>query len=831
MRMTLAMATVALSLLLVTWLSFSALNTNAERFDRALSTLDRLAATESELRRDVLSARAGLLRNYDPVVDEVDALDGELEQLRAVAAIDAATAAAIDRVATSLARQEELVELFKSDNALLQNSLAYFDRYTVRLSASNPSDPIVLAVCALAAGMLHLTLDTSTATAAKVQGLLDRVAGNSSSSGDDDFVRALLAHARLLLDLLPATDRALKSLRAVREDQDQQAVRSLVLKRQKLSRTTARKFRLLLYVASLLLIGGLVHLGLRLRSRARALQRRAAFEHVIAGVSMRFINARPQDLDAAIEQALAAMGECVGADRVYFLLARPRLRSYSWHRTEAVRQPGWPEGALALPALFGPTPDGIFHTPRVKSLPRGKARDACIALGLQGWACVVNVGADGVSAMLGFDALHQRSRITQPGELGLLRMALDAILYAVQRQSMEQERARLEARLQQGRRMETVGALASGVAHNFNNIVGAILGYTEMAEAHVEPDSRPAHSLGEIRRAGERARDLVDQILTFGRRRDSHRRPTNLRTLIAELAALLRASLPPATELVVREAPSTAIVSAEPVQLQQVILNLCINAAQAMDGVGRVDIEAQVHDVGQLRTLSHGAVGPGRYVCIAVSDAGRGMDEATLRRIFEPFFTTRSSGNGLGLATVREIVREHGGAMNVRSTPNGGSRFETWLTCIAAVTPVTSLRPPALPLGGGETVLVIEDDREQRLRDEEILAALGYEPVGFARAEDAIASRLMASRRFDAIVIGGLPPLKSALACAASLCKVASDRPILMATASIDEIDANTLMAAGISEIVNRPLLATEIAAALTRCLAARLTAASAADR
>ena len=831
MRMTLAMATVALSLLLVTWLSFSALNTNAERFDRALSALDRLAATESELRRDVLSARAGLLRNYDPVVDEVDALDEELEQLRAVAAIDAATAAAIDRVATSVARQEELVELFKSNNALLQNSLAYFDRSSARLGASNPSDPIGPAVSALAAGMLHLTLDTSTATAAKVQGLLDGVASSSSSSGDDDSVRALLAHARLLLDLLPATDRALKSLRAVREDQDQQAVRSLVLKRQELSRTTARQFRLLMYVASLLLIGGLVHLGLRLRSRARALQRRAAFEHVIAGVSVRFINARPQDLDAAIEQALAAMGECVGADRVYFLLARPRLRSHSWHRTEAVRQPGWSDRALALPALFGPTPNGIVYVPRVNSLPRGKARDACIALGLQGWACAVNVGADGVSAMLGFDALNQRCRITRPGELGLLRMALDAILYAVQRQSMEQERARLEARLQQGRRMETVGALASGVAHNFNNIVGAILGYTEMAEAQVEPDSRPAHSLGEIRRAGERARDLVDQIMTFGRRRDSHRRPTDLGALIAESAALLRASLPPAAELVVREAPSTVIVSAEPVQLQQVILNLCINAAQAMDGVGRVDVEAQVHDVGQLRTLSHGTVGPGRYVCIAVSDTGRGMDEATLRRIFEPFFTTRSSGNGLGLATVREIVREHGGAMNVRSTPNGGSRFEAWLNCIAAVTPVPALRPPALPLGGGETVLVIEDDREQRLRDEEILAALGYEPAGFGRAEDAIASRLMASRRFDAIVISGLPPLKSALACAASLCKAASDRPILMATASIDEIDANALMAAGICEIVSRPLLATEIAAALTRCLAARLTAASPADR
>jgi signal transduction histidine kinase/CheY-like chemotaxis protein len=831
MRVTLAMATVALLLLLVTWLSFSALNTNAERFDRALSTLDRLAATESALHRDVLSARAGLLRNYDPVVDEVDALDGELEQLRAVAAIDAATAAAIDRMARSVARQEELVELFKSNNALLQNSLAYFDRSSARLSASNPSDPIAPAVSALAAGMLHLTLDTSTETAAKVQGLLDEVARNSSSSADADSVRALLAHARLLFELLPATDRTLKSLRALREDQDQEAVRSVVLKRQKLSRTTARKFRLLLYVASLLLIGGLVHLGLRLRSRARALQRHAAFEHVIAGVSMRFINARPQDLDAAIEQALAAMGECVGADRVYFLLAHPRLRSHSWHRTKAVRRPGWPEGALALPALFGPTPDGIVYVPHVNSLPAGKARDACIALGLQGWACAMNMSGEGVSVMLGFDALHRRCRIKRSGELGLLRMALDAILYAVQRQSMEQERVRLEARLQQGRRMEAVGALASGVAHNFNNIVGAILGYTEMAEAQVDPDSRPAHNLGEIRRAGERARDLVDQIMTFGRRRDSRRRPTDVRSLIAESAALLRASLQPATDLVVREAPSTAIVSAEPVQLQQVILNLCINAAQAMDGVGRVDVEAQVHDVDRPRMFSHGDIGPGRYVCIAVSDAGRGMDEATLRRIFEPFFTTRSGGNGLGLATVLEIVREHAGAMNVRSTPNVGSRFEAWLACIAAATPAPALRPPTLPLGGGETVLMIEDDREQRLRGEEILAALGYEPVGFARAEDAVASRLMASGRFDAIVIGGLPLLNSALACAASLRKAASDRPILMATASIDEIDANALIAAGIAEVVSRPLLATEIAAGLTRCLAARLTAASPVDR
>ena len=821
MRAPLAVATVSLLLLAVTWLSYRAINTDAERYDRALGALDRLAATESALHRDVLSARAGILRNYDPVVGEVDALDASTARLRAEAAGDAETAAAIDRLEKSVAEQEELVETFKSDNALLQNSLAYFDLFSTRLTAANPAESIAPTVSALAAGMLHLTLDTSNATALKARDLLDEVARNSSPSADPDSVSAMLAHARLLLDLLPATDGALRSLRAVREDQDQEAVRSMVLKRQNLSRTTARRYRLLLYLASLLLIGGLIHFALQLRSRARALQRSAALEHVISGISMSFINVRPRDIDSAIQQALAAMGECVGADRAYFLAARPSLRSHSWQKTETGLQPDdWPTRVLALPAQFAPSPNGIVHVPRVNRLPLGKARDACLALGLQGWACAVNMSGEGVSVMLGFDAVQQPCRITAPGELGLLRMALDAILHALQRQSMEQERARLEARLEQGRRMETVGALASGIAHNFNNIVGAILGYTEIAEGQVAPGSRPARSLGEIRRAGERARDLVDQILTFGRRRDARRRPTEVRSLIAEAAALLRVSLPPAIDFVVHEASTAAVVSAEPVQLQQVILNLCINAAQAMNGAGRVNLEARVHEIKQARPLTHGVVRPGRYVCIAVGDAGRGIDEATLRRIFDPFFTTRLDGNGLGLATVREIVREHGGAMNVSSAPNLGSRFEAWLPCIATTAPLPVERVPALPLGQGETVVLIEGDREQLLRGEEILAALGYEPVGLSRAEDALARCLTASERFDAIVLGGVLPASSALAFAASLREAAPERPILMATGCSDEFDADELMAAGVSEVVSRPLLATEIAAALARCLA-----------
>ena len=269
--------------------------------------------------------------------------------------------------------------------------------------------------------------------------------------------------------------------------------------------------------------------------------------------------------------------------------------------------------------------------------------------------------------MLGFDA-SRTGMITQSAEFGLFRMALDGIANALWRVNLERERARLDTSLQQARRMETVGALASGVAHNFNNIVGAILGHVEIAEAQLSSHSPPARNLEEIRRAGERARDLVDQILAFGRRRGVQPKPINIKRLVAETSSLLSVSLPSRIELVIGEAPDAVVVSGQAAQLQQVLLNLCNNGAQAMDQGGRL-IETGVGQIAGPRSLTHGNLRPGRYVRIAVSDTGRGMDEVVLQHIFEPFFTTRGAGSGLGLATVREIVREHGGAINVWSAP------------------------------------------------------------------------------------------------------------------------------------------------------------------
>jgi DAHL domain/His Kinase A (phospho-acceptor) domain len=598
-----AAVAVLLLLTLLSWLSFRATDPNAERYDRALKALDRFLVMESALQRDVLSARAGLLHDYDPLVAEIDILREAVDRLRNNASDDPNESAAIDRVMAVTNRQEDLTEQFKSENALLQNSFLYFRLFSARLSTSEQMGPLTPAVSALAAAMLQLTLDTSPAAAREVADQLGVLAARPPPTGEAESVRAILAHGRLLHDLLPTTDRILKELLAAPSQRQLKVLRTMILTRQADSRATAREFRLLLYAASLLLLGLLVQLWLRLRARALALQRRAAFEHVIAGISTRLIDAQPHEIDTHIDRALADLAAHLKADRAYIVISSGPARMHRWCREEETFPPGWPDRVPALVARFNATGDGIVHVPNVDRLSPGAVKDLLAAARLSGWVCVAQRREDGGTIVLGFDTLRP-DIATQSAEIGLLRMALDAIANLVLREHLAKERARLEANLQQARRMETVGALASGIAHNFNNIIGAILGQTEIAEQQLASDSRAARSVKEIRRAAERARDLVDQILVFGRRRDQPRRAVGIRDLIAETSGLLRASLPAGIELAVRDVPASAVIAGQPAQLQQVILNLCNNAAQAMDQVGRVEIETDLHQLTALRHLT-----------------------------------------------------------------------------------------------------------------------------------------------------------------------------------------------------------------------------------
>jgi signal transduction histidine kinase len=670
--------------------------------------------------------------------------------------------------------------------------------------------------------MLSFMLDTSSAAANDVQDRLDDLAKQQVPSADSDSVGTLLAHGRLLHELLPRTNGIIQTLFALPSRSEEESLRSVIVSRHNDAREVARGFRILLYVTSLLLVAVLVHLGMRLRSRAQLLQRRAAFEHVIAGISTRFINSHPYEIDAHVEQALLQLAQHVGAAWAVYMTSETGARMHAWCQEAVTFPPGWLEEISAQAARMTTTPEEIIHFPAdtlrlVATERNGLGAAAC------SWICVVRTSGTGQQSLLGF-GLPQPIPPKQSNELGLLHMALDAISNAIARTTLERERAQLEARLHQARRMEIVGSFASGIAHNFNNIVGAILGYTEIAEGQFTGNSQAARNsvlttLGEIRKAGERARDLVDQILTFGRRRDGLRRPVNMQTLVTEVTSLLHASLPESIELVVGEVPEAATVLGVPAQLQQLIINLSNNAAQAMEGDGRVEIDLQMREVLGPQSLTHGEVEQGRYVCIGVTDTGSGMDEAVLERLFEPFFTTRAAGNGLGLATVHEIVRELGGVMDVQTAPGLGSRFEAWLPRFDAYNTAPIEDAPVYPFGHGETLLVVGDEAAPVAGDEEVLAALGYEPVGFARVGDAIAVYRATPERFDGVVLGHFTSVTTALDLAATLHEATPELPILLTTTSIHQIDIGPLAAAGISEVVQRPINSTEIAHALKRCL------------
>jgi signal transduction histidine kinase len=817
MRIWLTLAALSLLLGLLTGLLLRGMNPDAELSDDALAALDRFAAAETALERDVLRARAGMLRNYDPMVRDTKALDGAGDQLMRVAAAYPKLRPAVEQLSSSLRRQEELVEQFKSDNALLQNSLAYFRLFSNQVMTSGQDGPAVRATGALASAMLNLLLDTSSPAAREAADDLDKLAAQSSAPSDGDTVEALLAHGRSLYDLLPGIDGTLKTLLQVPNEHELEAVRDTITALQIASRKRARHLWEILYGMSLLLLGLLVHLGLQLRRRAVRLRRRAAFEHLIAALSTRFVSSAPIEIDSPIEEALADLARHVGADRAYFVVETRTEGVQTWRHGSKPWPADWPQRALEMAAHFKTDSGGLICVGRVDRIPPGPCRETLDSTGVHRWVCVPSASDEFVRSVLGFDTLRAGFG-TSSDELGLLRMAANTIGSAIRRNSLEQARRRLEKRLDHARRMETVGSLASGIAHNFNNIIGAIVGHAELVEARLSSHNEPAaRNLDAIRCASERARDLIDQILLFGRHREGRRRPVNVSALTAEAGTLLRASLPGTVELAIPP-QEPFIVSGEPAQLQQVIINLCNNAAQAMNLSGRVELAIEVHDVASARLLSHGELARGRYVCIAVIDTGRGIDPATLGRIFEPFFTTREEGNGLGLATVREIVEDHGGAMNVWSCPGSGSRFEAWLPCTRAAGVLVPYVQET-PAGRGETVLVVDDNAERLLRNEEILAALGYEPVGFTTAAGALAACKTRLERFDAVVaVLGDPPA-AAPEFATALRAMAPHLPIVLAIHPEDGIGADDLLAAGVSEMINRPLNSGEVAAALMRCL------------
>jgi len=292
------------------------------------------------------------------------------------------------------------------------------------------------------------------------------------------------------------------------------------------------------------------------------------------------------------------------------------------------------------------------------------------------------------------------------------------------------ERKRLEKELFQAQKMEAIGTLAGGIAHDFNNILGSILGYTELSMLEVPEGSKLKQKLTEVFNAGKRAETLIQQILAFSRKQELKQKPLQLKYIVKESVKLLRSTLPTDIEIKEDIAKDVGVVNADPTQMQQVIMNLCINAGHAMQeeggilAVGLANVE--LDDIAAAQYLD---MSPGPYLKLSVSDTGYGMTPDVKERIFEPFFTTKApgEGTGLGLSVVHGIVKSHGGTITVYSEPGKGSTFHVYLPLIQeeAIKPEMDEQAPILT--GNERILFIDD--EQALADlgKQMLERLGYE--------------------------------------------------------------------------------------------------------
>jgi PAS domain S-box-containing protein len=388
-----------------------------------------------------------------------------------------------------------------------------------------------------------------------------------------------------------------------------------------------------------------------------------------------------------------------------------------------------------------------------------------------------------------------------------------------ERKQADVERTRLETRLRQAEKLEAVGRLAGGIAHDFNNILGGILGYAEMLAENAPAGSPLKRYADNVLTGANRASGLVSQILSYSRSQRGKRAPVELGRIVAETLELVRGSLAANIRLETALPQEPVYVIGDATQLHQVTMNLCTNACHAMTAGGVLRVILDVQSIEAERSFAHTTLHAGVYARLTVQDTGVGMEEATLARIFEPFFTTKEvgKGTGLGLALVYGIVTDSSGAIDVASTPGRGSAFSIYLPRVEAPAAVEEAAASPVARGRGERVLVVDDEEALVAVTSEVLKHFGYEPVGCSDGTAALAA--FDNGHIDAVIADEVMPGISGTQLARALRRRRADLPIVLVSGYTGPILSERALAAGVTEILKKPVQSRDIASALARVL------------
>jgi nitrogen-specific signal transduction histidine kinase/ActR/RegA family two-component response regulator len=393
------------------------------------------------------------------------------------------------------------------------------------------------------------------------------------------------------------------------------------------------------------------------------------------------------------------------------------------------------------------------------------------------------------------------------------------VLRANQRRAAAQ--AALQTQMSRANKLESLGELAGGVAHDFNNVLAAIVGFGEMAQDAAAPGSAQARHLDKVLGAAMRGKALVERILSFGKGGGCASTVFALQPIVAEVLTLLAATLRPGIVLERGLEAPDKLLRGDPTQAFEAVMNLCTNAMQAMPGGGQVQVQLVRQQVPARRVLSHTQLAAGPYLVLTVSDQGSGITPEVMERLFEPFFTTRSAhaGTGLGLAVVHGVVAEFGGAIDVYSQPGKGARFTLYFPeCTSAPGPGPTTAPPT-SAGAGQTLLVVDDEPTLVALAVEMFTALGYQPVGFTDPLVALQALRNDPLRFAAVVTDEVMPGLTGIQFTEAIRSFAPTLPILMVSGYGGASLAQRAATAGVSRLLTKPLQRDELARALALLL------------
>ena len=380
----------------------------------------------------------------------------------------------------------------------------------------------------------------------------------------------------------------------------------------------------------------------------------------------------------------------------------------------------------------------------------------------------------------------------------------------------QKEKEKLQARLQQAQKMEAIGTLAGGIAHDFNNILQGILGYTELAGLKYKNGKDIAKELEVLTQAGNRAADLVQNILSFSRQTEPERKPLDLGQVIKEALKLIRASLPATIEIRMNIPGAPDKVWADYTEMHQVLMNLCTNAAHAMEESGGIlEVILEQAEIDDRSASMDPALTPGLYQRITVSDTGHGMDREVQSRIFDPFFTTKEQGKGtgMGMSVVHGIIKSHGGAITVYSEPGQGSTFHIFIPVMTSgSTECPQASQPADLAAGEEHILFVDDEKHIVDFASEILKALGYTVTGCNSSLEALELFSRDPSRFDLVITDQTMPRMTGVNLAGELTRLRPDIPIILCTGFSAALTPEKLKWSGVRELIMKPILVGQLA-------------------